>query len=199
MTTITRQKVWFALFVLVIFVMGFGSGVGTSRYFRFGGPSGFGQGGPGSHGKGPGGPGRPDGPGGPRRPGGRGGSGGPGGPAGPGGIPPPPPSAARIAEGMARDLQLSSDQQKQVEQAFERGAERLEKFRTATREQFDALKKQLDDDIDRVLTPEQRVKHQAMREEERRRRPPPPGGRGPGGRPPGNPGGPPPSGAPPRE
>jgi Spy/CpxP family protein refolding chaperone len=80
---------------------------------------------------------------------------------------------------MARDLQLTADQQKQVEQAFERGAVRLETFRTATREQFDALKKQLDDDIDRVLTPEQRVKHQAMREEERRRRPPP-GGRGPG-------------------
>ena len=77
---------------------------------------------------------------------------------------------------MARDLQLTPDQQKQVEQAFERGAERLEKFRTATREQFDVLKKQLDDDIDRVLTPEQRVKNQKMREDERRRRPPP-GGR----------------------
>jgi Spy/CpxP family protein refolding chaperone len=175
MTTITRQKVWFALFVLVIFVMGFGSGVGTSRYLRFGGPFGHGRGG-GPYGRGPGGPG------------------------GPGGIPPPPPSAARIAESMARDLQLTSDQQKQVEQAFERGAERLEKFRTATREQFDTLKKQLDDDIDRVLTPEQRVKHQAMREEERRRRPPPPGGRGPGGPggpPPGGSPGPPPSGLPP--
>jgi Spy/CpxP family protein refolding chaperone len=95
-------------------------------------------------------------------------------------MPPRPPSSARIAEGMARDLQLTPDQQKQVEQAFERGAERLEKFRTATREQFDVLKKQLDDDIDSVLTPEQRVKHQAMREQERRRRPPPPDGRGPG-------------------
>lgn len=180
MTSISRQKVWFALFVIVIFVMGFGSGVGTSRYFRFGGPFGHGPGGP--YGRGPGGPG-----------------------GGPGGIPPPPPSAARIAEGMARDLQLTPDQQKQVEQAFERGAERLEKFRTATREQFDVLKKQLDDDIDRVLTPDQRVKHQTMRREEDRRRRPPPGGRGgpggfgagPGGPPPGGPPGPPSSGPPP--
>jgi Spy/CpxP family protein refolding chaperone len=158
MKPVTRQKLWFALFVAVVFVMGFGSGVATSRFFRFGGP----------HGRGPGGPG------------------------GPGGIPPPPPSAARIAEGMARDLQLTPDQQKQVEQAFERGAERLEKFRTATREQFDVLKKQLDDDIDRVLTPEQRMKHQTMRREEDRRRRPPPGGRGPGpgGPGPGGPGGP---------
>jgi Spy/CpxP family protein refolding chaperone len=179
MTTVTRQKVWFALFVLVIFVIGFGSGVGTSRFLRSGGPFGHGPGGP--HGRGgPGGPGRP------------------GGPGGPGGIPPPPPSSARIAEGMARDLQLTPDQQKQVEAAFERGAERLEKFRATTREQFDALKKQLDDDIDRVLTPEQRIKNQTMREEERRRRPPP-RGRGPGD--PGGPGGPegpPPSGPPPR-
>jgi Spy/CpxP family protein refolding chaperone len=194
MTTITRQKVWFALFVIVIFVMGFGSGVVTSRYLRFGGPFGHGPGPGGPYGRGPGGPGGP---------GGFGGPGGPGRPGGPGGMPPSPPSAAHIAEGMARDLQLTADQQKQVEQAFERGAERLEKFRTATREQFDALRKQLDEDIDRVLTPEQRAKHQAMREQERRRRPPPPGGRGgPGGPGPGpgpGPGGPPRDGPPPRE
>jgi hypothetical protein len=175
MTSVTGQKVWFALFVLVIFVMGFGSGLVTSRYVRFGGPFDHGPGGP--RGRGPGGPGGPGG--------------------GPGGIPPPPPSAARIAEGMARDLQLTPDQQKQVEQAFERGAERLEKFRTATREQFDALKKQLDDDIDRVLTPDQRVKHQTMRREEDRRRRPPPGGRGPGPGGPGGPGGPDRQGGPP--
>jgi Spy/CpxP family protein refolding chaperone len=159
MTPISRQKIWFALFVLVIFVMGFGSGVATSRFFRFGGPFGHGPGGPGGpHGRGPGGPG------------------------GPGG----PPSSARIAEGMARDLQLTPDQQKHVEAAFERGAERLEKFRTTTREQFDALRKQLDDDIESVLTPEQRIKHQTLRREQDRRRRPPrggPGDPGPGGPP----------------
>ena len=80
---------------------------------------------------------------------------------------------------MARDLQLTPEQQKQVEEAFERGAERLEKFRTATREQFDVLKKQLDDDIDRVLTPEQRVKHQTMGVKRIAGGVPPPGGRGP--------------------
>lgn len=153
MTPFTQSRLWFALFVLVIFAMGVGMGLTTARHFHLG--PGFG----------------------PR--------GGPGG----------PPSPAGIAERMKGELGLNADQQKQIEEAFRKGEERLDGFRTRTRTEFDDLRKQLDADIEKALTPEQFARYKALRRPEPRdgRRPPPPGGGpGPDRGPPGPPPGPPP-------
>jgi hypothetical protein len=110
--------------------------------------------------------GRSGGFGGPGGPGGFGGpGGGPGGFGGPGGGPPQP---GQILPGMLRQrLSLTADQEKQV----------------------DALQKEVDAKLDKILTSEQKQQLKQMRDRG-------PGGFGPGGPPPGGPGGfgPPPDG-----
>ena len=111
------------------------------------------------------------------------------------GPPGPPPSAAAMAERMSTELGLDGSQRQKVEEAFRAGADRLDRFRASTREQFDALDKQLTDDIERVLTSDQLDRFRKIRAEQRRRGPgrgPGPGfgpgpGPGPGGPPPGPP------------
>ena len=153
MKPLTQSRVWFALFVLVIFLMGVGAGLTGARFLRLG--PGFGH---------------------------RGGPGGPGG---------RPPSPAGIAERMKGELGLTADQQKQIEEAFRTGEDRLEGFRTRTRTEFDDLRRQLDADIEKVLTPEQFARYKTLRRPEPpdgRRPPPPDGGFDPrGGPPPGPP------------
>jgi Spy/CpxP family protein refolding chaperone len=150
----TQSRLWFALFVLVIFAIGVGTGLTAARYLRLG--PGFGH--------------RP-------------------------GPPPGPPSPARIAERMTRELGLNPEQQKQIEEAFRKGEERLDGFRTRTRTEFDGLRMQLDADIEKALTPEQLARYKTLRRPEPPpgRRPPPPDGLGPDRGPPmGPPPGPPP-------
>ncbi|HEX3152650.1 MAG TPA: hypothetical protein VHR66_31550 [Gemmataceae bacterium] len=128
-----------------------------------GGPGGRGPGGPGGPGGGPGGPG--GGPGGPG--GGPGGPGGPGGgPGGPGGGPGgrfgPPQPGQILPVFLQQQLNLTAEQKKKIE----------------------ALQKEVDDQLGKILTDEQKKQMAEMRE----RGPGGPAGRfGPGG--PGGPGG----------
>jgi hypothetical protein len=124
-----------------------------------GGPGGRGPGGPGGPGGGPGGPGGPGG--GPGVPGGA-----PGGPGGPGGGRFGPPMPGQVMPVFLQEqLNLTAEQKKKIE----------------------ALQKDVDDQLGKILTDEQKKQMQEMRE----RGPGGPGGRfGPGG-PGGGPGGPP--------
>jgi hypothetical protein len=147
MNALAQRRLWFALFVALIFILGVGLGIVGGRFLH--GPL-FGR------------------------------------------RPPPRPSPAAMASQLSRELGLNSTQQQQVEEAFKQGAGRLEQFQSKTRQEFDALRAQLDADIERVLTPEQRDKYRA-RLRDRRHGPPPMGGPGgPGGPPPGDPPPPPP-------
>jgi hypothetical protein len=136
--------VWFALFVLAVFAMGFGTGLTTARF----GPPGpwFGRaGGPG--------PGRPPGP-------------------------------PDVVQRLTRDLGLSAEQQQKLHVVFQNAGERFERFRATSHDQFETLRRQLQDEIEQVLTESQRARFRALMPERR------------GGPPPGPPAGPPP-GAPP--
>ena len=86
---------------------------------------------------------------------------------------PPPPT--EVADRMTRELGLSAEQRVEIEAVFARGAERLEAFRQQSREQFDSLRAQLHEEIEAVLTPEQRQAFQESRQNRRRGgdRPPP--------------------------
>ena len=131
-----RVRLWFALFVLVVFGVGLAGGVVLNRSFvrrasfdrlsdRWRGPIDVGPGG-----QGPGG--------GPRR-----GAG-------------PPPGV--LVDRLARELDLTADQRTKIEEVLAARRTRLETVQREVRERFDAEQRGLRDEIRKVLTPEQQEK-----------------------------------------
>ncbi len=82
------------------------------------------------------------------------------------------------AEQMAKDLELSADQQKQVKELFVKQQDEMTKMReqnqggdqTARREQFTELRKKWDADLEKVIGPEKMAKWKALQEERARNR-----------------------------
>lgn len=132
MRPFATRKLWFWIFLLVVFLAGAGAGALASQRFLFGRP-----------------------------------------------VDPtaPPPSPAKVADRISRELALSTEQRAQVEAVLERNRGRLEAFRTETVARFETLRKQIDEEIDAILTSEQRAKWQERRK--RLDRFPPPGLPGP--------------------
>ena len=129
MTPFGRSRLWFGLFILVVFLLGVVTGLGGSRFLH--GP--------------------------------------------PFGRPPRPPSPAMIADRLTRELNLTPEQRKQVEVVLQQGTDRLERFHAETGDQYGKLRRELDADIERVLTPEQQAKYRTLRPgPPRDGRPPPP-------------------------
>jgi Spy/CpxP family protein refolding chaperone len=130
MMAIAKSRLWFAVFLIIVFLLGIGTGLTVDRFADPGprGPRGFGRMGPG-------------------------------------------PRPAALADRMSRELNLSSTQREQLEQVFVRGAERLENYRRDSRRQFASLSRQLNSEVEAVLTPEQRERFRAMRRERPRRGP----------------------------
>jgi Spy/CpxP family protein refolding chaperone len=128
----SRVRIWFALFVLVVFAVGLAGGVIAGRVVtrrpaiergveRDRGPRDFGPGGPGS-----------------RRGGG------------------PPPRV--LADRLAKDLGLTAEQQAKVEAVLTASREHVESLQRDVRERLDAEQRNLRDEIRKVLTPEQQQK-----------------------------------------
>jgi hypothetical protein len=138
----SRARIWFALFVLVVFCLGGAGGFILGRHvppFPGGAP-----GDPFADGRGfprEGGPGRRGGP--PLF--GRG----PGGPGGPLGL--PPEAAGRLAD----QLQLDEGQRAQLRQIMENRRPRLEQVHREARERFDAEQRELRAAIRALLRPDQ--------------------------------------------
>jgi len=133
-----RVRIWFSLFVLVVFCVGLAGGVllgrsiGRRAYFdrpfdRGGGrgPMDFDRGGPGPMG-------------GPR----------------PGGGPPP----RLLVDRLASELDLTADQRTKIEEVLTARRTSMETLRRDVRDRFDAEQRSLRDDIRKVLTPEQQAK-----------------------------------------
>jgi Spy/CpxP family protein refolding chaperone len=144
----SRTRIWFALFVLAVFVAGLASGVLIGR--RMGPPLL-----------------RPDGPRIGMGPGpgmGRGGQGG------------PPPG--RLIERLQRDLALTPEQRAQVEKIFEARRPRLEEVQREVRARAEQEQRELQAEIRAVLTPEQQARFDRWLEQPRGRggrgRPPAP-------------------------
>lgn len=134
MIRVTRERLWFGAFVLLVFVMGLAAGIAVDRYTRA----------------------RPEPPFGRGPLGGR------------------PPAAAVLVERLDRELNLSADQQRQLESVLQRNRQRMQAFQASTREEFETLRRELDAEIRAILTPEQRAKFDERAS--RRRRPFPGGG-----------------------
>lgn len=145
MMELTRRRLWFAVFVLVVFTSGLAAGIAIDRYAGGRRAPAFGGG-------------RPDF--------------GPGARGGPGRRPPRP---TEIVDRLSRDLDLSADQRAKLEEIFKRGAERMEKFQEGTRHQFQNLRRQLDAEIVTILSPEQRKKFEEQARRRPRDPRPPPG------------------------
>jgi Spy/CpxP family protein refolding chaperone len=77
------------------------------------------------------------------------------------------PSHFPSLEIMARELNLSADQQAQIKEIFERNEVRFRELRGDIRKHLDDIRKQLKDEIDKVLTSEQINKFQKMIERHR--------------------------------
>lgn len=135
----SRARIWFALFVLVIFCSGGAGGFILGRHAppRFGGP-----GAPGFFG-GRGGPGGP----------GRGGLGPFG--RGPGGPPPLPPD---LVNRLSHELELDAAQQAQVTKILEERRDRFDQVHREARERFEAEQRELHVAIRGVLRPDQQQK-----------------------------------------
>ena len=146
-----RVRVWFSLFVLVVFCVGLAGGVvigrvvGRRAYFDrsfdrggAGGPMDFGPGGPG----------------GPRRGG---------------------PPSRMLVDRLSRDLDLTADQRTKVEEVLTARRSTMEALQRDVRSRFEAEQRSLRDEIRKVLTPEQQVKFDKNEDERRRfgRRGPP--------------------------
>jgi Spy/CpxP family protein refolding chaperone len=70
-------------------------------------------------------------------------------------------------EMMARELNLTADQQARIKEIFARNEVRFRELRGDIRQHLDDIRKQLKTEIDSVLTPEQIKKFQAMIERHR--------------------------------
>jgi hypothetical protein len=131
-----RVRLWFALFVLVVFGVGLAGGVVLDRSFGRRGafdrssdrgrrPMDVGPGGQGAGG-------------GSRR----------------GGGPPP----AVLVDRLARELDLTAEQRTKIEEVLTARRTRLEAVQREVRERFDAEQRSLRDEIRKLLTPEQQEK-----------------------------------------
>lgn len=149
----SRTKIWFALFVLAVFAIGLATGVLLGR--RMARPF-FPADGP-RAGMGPG-----------MAPGSmaRGGA--------PGGAPP-----ARLIERLQRDLDLTPEQRAEIEAIFEARRPKLEAVQRDVLDRARQEQRELQDDIRKVLTPEQQQRFDRWLQQ------PPRGGRSGRGRPPG--------------
>jgi Spy/CpxP family protein refolding chaperone len=65
-------------------------------------------------------------------------------------------------ESWAKELGLTPDQQTKIHEIFKRNEERMKAFRTENRARLAELRKMLSEEINAVLTPEQRVKNDEM-------------------------------------
>ena len=81
---------------------------------------------------------------------------------------PHPPSP----EAWAKELGLTEDQKAQIREIFKKNEERMRAYRTESRTRLGELRKMLWDEINTVLTPEQRKKNEEMfrRMEEQRKK-----------------------------
>jgi Spy/CpxP family protein refolding chaperone len=79
-----------------------------------------------------------------------------------------------MADRMGRELDLDPDQKKRIEAVFRRGAERFERFHAVTGREFEALRQELNTEIERELTPEQRARFRQLGPGPRGHHPPPP-------------------------
>jgi len=124
----SRSRIWFALFVLVVFCVGLATGVLLGR--RMVGPPGAGMGElagvPGQTG--------PLGP-----------------PAGRRGGPPP----GILLERLSRDLSLTEDQRTRISVVLKASRERLDQFQGETHDRLEAEQRDLREKIRQELTPEQ--------------------------------------------
>jgi len=68
---------------------------------------------------------------------------------------------------MARELNLSAEQQAKIKAIFERNEERFRELRGDIRQHLESIRQQLKEEIDKVLTPEQIKKLQDMIERHR--------------------------------
>ena len=152
-----RVRIWFSLFVLVVFCVGVAGGVlldrsvGRRAYFN----RAFDRGVPrGPMDFGPGGPGPGSGPGGPRRGG-------------------PPPRM--LVDRLANELDLTAEQRTKIEEVLTARRARLETVQREVRERFETEQNSLRDEIRKVLTPEQQQKFDKNEQERGRfgRRGPP--------------------------
>jgi len=65
-------------------------------------------------------------------------------------------------ESWAKELGLTQEQQDKIREIFKRNEERMKAFRTENRARLAELRKMLSDEINAVLTPEQRAKNDEM-------------------------------------
>lgn len=65
-------------------------------------------------------------------------------------------------EMIAEELSLTEEQQEKFREIFRNNEERLKNYRSEIHEQYASLRTQLKQEIDSVLTEEQRIKFQAM-------------------------------------
>ena len=138
----SRVRIWFSLFVFVVFCVGLAGGVlvGRAMARRANVERGFDRPGRGPMEFGPGGAGR------------RGGG--------------PPPRL--LVERLTGDLDLTAEQQTKNEENLTASRSRVETLQRDVRERFDAEQRSLRESIRQVLTPEQQQKFD-QREKERGR------------------------------
>ncbi len=152
-----RTRIWFSLFVLAVFCVGLASGLVLGRWI---GP-----------------PPRP------AQPRLIGGAMGQGAGMGPGGMNPAGPPPGRLLERLDDVLDLSADQHAKVEQIFESRRRALETVQNEVLARAEKEQRELQDEIRKVLTPEQQQRFDRwLAEAPRGRR-----GRGPGMGPMGSP------------
>ena len=65
-------------------------------------------------------------------------------------------------ESWAKELGLTQEQQDKIHEIFKRNEERMKAYRTESRTRLGELRKMLKDEIDAVLTPEQKKKNDEM-------------------------------------
>ena len=145
----SRARIWFALFVLAVFCLGAAAGLLLGRRMERAE--------------------RFDRPGDGRPAFGRGGPRGPG----PGG---PPPQV--LLERLSRDLDLTADQQTQLDVVLRASRDRVEQFQRDVRGRFDEEQRGLHQEIRKILTPDQQSRFDRIIQDGRRGRGP---GRGRGG------------------
>ncbi|MFN8059491.1 MAG: hypothetical protein U0Q12_10015 [Vicinamibacterales bacterium] len=82
----------------------------------------------------------------------------------------PVPPPAELAHRLKKDLELNDDQERDLERIFTAGRERLQGLRREVRARFDAEHRDVRAEVDKVLTPEQQSRFDAivkrMREED---------------------------------